>query len=127
MNHLFIIGIGIMLLIITILLIQFKKVKSSEAYVIERKGNFNRIVTSKYTFLIPFLDRVKCIVTLNSQMKKSYINPVTLSDWYVINTNNTIEFHITDIYKAVYEIKNIEYTLGYLQITLFCDIIQNLD
>lgn len=127
MNYLFIIGICIILLIIITLLTHFKKIKSSEAYVIERKGKFNRIVTSTHTFLIPFLDRVKCIVNLNSQIKKCYINPVILSDGNVINTNNTIYFHISDTYKAVYEIENLEKQLEYLQVTLSREIIQNLD
>ena len=80
MNYLFITGICIILLIIVTFLTHFKKIKSSEAYIIERNGKFNRVVTSRHTFLIPFLDKVKCVVSLDNQKKESYINPVISSD-----------------------------------------------
>lgn len=127
MNYLFITGICIILLIIVTFLTHFKKIKSSEAYIIERNRKFNRVVTSKHTFLIPFLDKVKCVVSLDNQKKESYINPVISSDEKVIKTNSIIYYHIVNPYKAVYETENFEKKLEDLQITSFREISKNLD
>ena len=127
MNYLFIIGICVILLIIITFLTQFKKIKSSEAYVIERNGKFNRVVTSKHTFLIPFLDKVKCVVNLNPQIIMCYPSKTILADNNAIMFKMNIFFKVIDAEKVAYLEKDLETQLEYLGVSSFREITKKIN
>ncbi len=125
MNYLFC-GMCIILLII-ILIKQTKKVKSSEAYVIERHNRFYKVVNSKIIFVIPFLDRIKCVVNLNPHIKKCYPKAIILADNTTIFVDIKIFFKVIDAQKVAYLDETLESQLESLATTELRNISGKLD
>lgn len=115
------------ILFIMMLINQTKKVKSSEAYVIERHKRFYKVVSSKVVFIIPFLDKIKCVVNLDSHIKKCYPAPIILADNTTILVNINIVFKVIDACKVAYSDKSLESHLEYLAITELRSISRKLD
>lgn len=127
MNYLFIIGICVIFLLVIILITQFKKIKSSEAYVIERKGKFNRVETSRYIFLIPFLDKIKCIINLNPQILMCYPSKAILADNSSVSFKMNIFFKVIDAEKVAYQEKDVESQLECLGVSSFRGITKKMN
>ena len=125
MNYLFL-GMCIILFII-ILIKQIKKVKPSEAYVIERHKRFYKVVNSKIIFIIPFLDKIKCVVNLNSHIKKCYPTAIILADNTTAVVDINIFFKVIDAQKVAYLDKSLESYLESLAITELRNISVKLD
>lgn len=125
MNYLFW-GMCIILFII-ILIKQTKKVKSSEAYVIERHKRFYRVVNSKIIFVIPFLDRIKCVVNLTPQIKKCYPKAIILADNTTTVVDINIFFKVIDAQKVAYLDKSLESNLESLATIELSNISGKLD
>lgn len=115
MNYLFW-GMCIILFIL-VLIKQTKKVKSSEAYVIERHKHFYKVVNSKIIFIIPFLDKIKCVVNLNPQIKKCYPIVLSLADNTTTVVDINIFFKVIDAKKVAYLNKSLESNLESLATT----------
>lgn len=126
MDYIFL-GMCIIIFIVVILVNQTKKVKQSEAYVIERHKHFYKVVNSKFVFIIPFLDRIKCVVNLNSQIKKCYPTTIILADNTTATVSINIFFKVIDAQKVAYLDKKLEKQLEYMAITELRDVSGKLD
>lgn len=60
----------LIILLLIILFIAYKTikvVKQSEVYIIERLGKFHKVADAGLTIIVPFMDRVRSVVSLNNK------------------------------------------------------------
>ena len=124
---------GIIFLIILlafIVIIAFKTikiVKQSEVYIIERLGKFHKIADAGLTIIIPFVDRVRSVVSLKQQTMDVPPQGVITKDNVTITIDTVVFYKVTDPAKAVYEIQSLKKGIEYLAITTIRDIVGKMD
>ena len=110
------VGIIIVLVIIALLIFlafqSIKVVKQSEVYIIERLGKFHKVADAGLTVIIPFLDRVRSIVSLKQQTLDIPPQEVITKDNVTITIDTVVFYKITDPAKAVYEIQSLKKVLN---------------
>lgn len=120
-------------LIILFLIIAFiafktiKVVKQSEVYIIERLGKFHKVADAGLTIIIPFIDRVRSVVSLKQQTMDIPPQGVITKDNVTITIDTVVFYQITDPSKAVYEIQSLKKGIEYLAITTIRDIVGKMD
>ncbi|MFR0822328.1 MAG: SPFH domain-containing protein [Clostridia bacterium] len=124
------VGIIITLVIIAFLIFlafqSIKVVKQSEVYIIERLGKFHKVADAGLTVIIPFLDRVRSVVSLKQQTLDIPPQEVITKDNVTITIDTVVFYKITDPAKAVYEIQSLKKGIEYLAITTIRDIVGKL-
>lgn len=115
-----------------IFIIAFKSIKivrQAEVYIIERFGKFHKIADAGLTIIIPFVDRIRSVVSLKEQTLDVPPQGVITEDNVTITIDTVVFYQITDPAKAVYEIQSLKRGLEYLSITTIRDIVgkMNLD
>ena len=120
--------LGILLLIIIIIAFKsIKVVKQSEVYIIERLGKFHKIADAGLTIIIPFVDRVRSVVSLKQQTMDVPPQGVITKDNVTITIDTVVFYKVTDPAKAVYEIQSLKKGIEYLAITTIRDIVGKMD
>ena len=120
--------LGILLLIIIIIAFKsIKVVKQSEVYIIERLGKFNKIADAGLTIIIPFVDRVRSVVSLKQQTMDVPPQGVITKDNVTITIDTVVFYKVTDPAKAVYEIQSLKKGIEYLAIITIRDIVGKMD
>ena len=122
--------IFLIILLVIILVIAFtsiKIVKQSEVYIIERLGKFNKVADAGLTLIVPFIDRVRSVVSLKQQTMDIPPQGVITKDNVTITIDTVVFYQITDPAKAVYEIQSLKKGIEYLAITTIRDIIGKMD
>jgi len=117
-------------LIIILLVMIFASVKivnQSEVYIIERLGKFHKEADAGLTIIIPFVDRVRSVVSLKEQTMDIPPQGVITKDNVTINIDTVVFYQISDPVKAVYEIQNLKKGIEYLAITSIRDIVGKMD
>ena len=104
-----------------------KVVSQSEVYVIERLGKFHKIADAGLTFIIPFVDRIRFVVSLKQQTLDVQPQEVITKDNVTIKINTVVFYKVVDPAKAVYEIQSLKKSIEYLSITTTRDIVGKLD
>ncbi len=104
-----------------------KVVNQSEVYVIERLGKFHKIADAGLTFIIPFVDRVRFVVSLKQQTLDVQPQEVITKDNVTIKINTVVFYKVVAPAKAVYEIQSLKKSIEYLAITTTRDIVGKLD
>ena len=120
----------LLLLFIIICIVAFKTIKvvrQSEVYIIERLGRFHKIAEAGLTIIIPFLDRVRSVVSLKQQTMDIPPQGVITSDNVTITIDTVVFYKITDPAKAVYEIQSLKKGIEYLAITTIRDIVGKME
>lgn len=124
------VGIIVTLIIIALLIFlafqSIKVVKQSEVYIIERLGKFHKVADAGLTVIIPFLDRVRSVVSLKQQTLDIPPQEVITKDNVTITIDTVVFYKITDPAKAVYEIQSLKKGIEYLAITTIRDIVGKL-
>ena len=118
------------LLLVFILIIAYftiKIVKQSEVYVIERLGKFHKIADAGLTIIIPFIDKVRAVVSLKQQTMDVPPQGVITQDNVTITIDTVVFYKITDPAKAVYEIQSLKKGIEYLAISTIRDIVGKMD
>ena len=116
-------------IIVIIALKSFKVVRQSEVFIIERLGKFHKIADAGLTIIVPFIDRVRSVVSLKEQTMDIPPQGVITEDNVTITIDNVVFYQITDPAKAVYEIQSLKKGIEYLAQTTIRDIVgkMNLD
>lgn len=117
-------------LFIIILIIAYKSIKivnQSEIYIIERLGKFHKIANAGITIIVPFIDKVRAVVSLKQQTIDIVPQAVITKDNATITIDTVVFFKITDPIKAVYEIQNLKKGIEYIAITTIRDIVGKMD
>ena len=120
----------LIVLLVIIVIIAFKTIKvvrQSEVYIIERLGKFHKIADAGLTIIIPFLDRVRSVVSLKQQTMDVPPQGVITKDNVTITIDTVVFYKVTDPAKAVYEIQSLKKGIEYLAITTIRDIVGKMD
>ena len=120
----------LIILLVIILIIAFKSikiVKQAEVYVIERLGKFHKVADAGLTIIIPFVDRVRSVVSLKQQTMDVPPQGVITKDNVTITIDTVVFYKVTDPAKAVYEIQSLKKGIEYLAITTIRDIVGKMD
>ncbi len=119
--------IVLLVIIIIIAVKSIKVVRQSEVYVIERLGKFHKIADAGLTIIIPFVDRVRSVVSLKQQTMDVPPQGVITKDNVTITIDTVVFYKVTDPAKAVYEIQSLKKGIEYLAITTIRDIVGKMD
>ncbi len=120
----------LLVLIILIAIIAFqtiKVVRQSEVYIIERLGRFHKVADAGLTIIVPFIDKVRSVVSLKQQTMDIPPQGVITSDNVTITIDTVVFYKITDPAKAVYEIQSLKKGIEYLAITTIRDIVGKME
>ena len=104
-----------------------KIVKQAEVYIIERLGKFHKVADAGLTIIIPFVDRVRSVVSLKQQTMDVPPQGVITKDNVTITIDTVVFYKVTDPAKAVYEIQSLKKGIEYLAITTIRDIVGKMD
>jgi len=91
-------------------------VPQARAGVVERLGRYSRTLTPGLAIVVPFIDRVRCLMDLREQVVSFEPQPVITEDNLVVSSDTVIYFQVTDAKAATYEIAN--YIQGIEQLTV---------
>ena len=117
-------------LFVIVLVVAYKTIKivrQSEVFIIERLGKFHKVAEAGLTIIIPFLDRVRSVVSLKQQTMDIPPQNVITSDNVTVTIDTVVFYKITDPAKAVYEIQSLKRGIEYLAITTIRDIIGKME
>ena len=120
----------LIVLLVIILIIAVKSIKvvrQSEVYIIERLGKFHKVTDAGLTIIIPFVDRVRSVVSLKQQTMDVPPQNVITKDNVTITIDTVVFYKVTDPAKAVYEIQSLKKGIEYLAITTIRDIVGKMD
>ena len=120
----------LIVLLVIIVIIAFKTIKvvrQSEVYIIERLGKFHKVADAGLTIIIPFVDRVRSVVSLKQQTMDVPPQGVITKDNVTITIDTVVFYKVTDPAKAVYEIQSLKKGIEYLAITTIRDIVGKMD
>ncbi|MCX4303462.1 MAG: SPFH/Band 7/PHB domain protein [Clostridia bacterium] len=117
-------------LFVIIVIIAYKTIKvvrQSEVFIIERLGKFHKVAGAGLTIIIPFIDRVRSVVSLKQQTMDIPPQNVITTDNVTITIDTVVFYKITDPAKAVYEIQSLKKGIEYLAITTIRDIVGKME
>lgn len=117
-------------LFVIIVIVAYKTIKvvrQSEVFIIERLGKFHKVAGAGLTIIIPFIDRVRSVVSLKQQTMDIPPQNVITTDNVTITIDTVVFYKITDPAKAVYEIQSLKKGIEYLAITTIRDIVGKME
>lgn len=121
-------GIGIIVLAILFVSIisSIKVVNTGQVFVVERFGQFHRILEPGWHFLVPFADFVRAKVSTKQQILDIDPQNVITKDNVRITIDNVIFYKIVSAKDAIYNIENYKAGIIYSTITNVRNIIGNM-
>ncbi|MGL4773709.1 MAG: SPFH domain-containing protein, partial [Clostridium sp.] len=121
-----IVGIVVVLLIITAVLSSVKIVNTGYLYVVERFGQFHRILEPGWHFLIPFVDFVRKKISTKQQILDVPPQSVITKDNVKISVDNVIFYKLLNARDAVYNIEDYRSAIVYSATTNMRNILGNM-
>lgn len=122
----FIFLVLILALVLIIILLSVKIVNTGQVYVVERLGQFHRILEPGWHFLIPFVDFVRKRVSTKQQIIDIVPQSVITKDNVKISIDNVIFYKVVDSKEAVYNIENYIAGIQYSTITNVRNIVGDM-
>ncbi|MEG0873455.1 MAG: SPFH domain-containing protein [Clostridia bacterium] len=123
-------SIFFIILIVLVFIVAFasiKVVRQSEVRIIERFGKYNFTADAGLNFILPFVDKVRAIVSLKQQTMDVTPQSVITKDNVTITIDTVVFYQITEPVKAVYEIESLQKGIAYIAITTIRDIVGKMD
>lgn len=120
----------LILLLVLILIIAFKTIKivnQAEVYVIERLGQFHKVAGAGLTIIIPFVDKVRAVVSLKKQIMDIKPQEVITLDNVSIAIDTVVFYQITDPIMAIYEIESLSLGIENLAVSAMRDVIGKME
>ena len=118
------------IVIVLVLIVAFasiKVVRQSEVRIIERLGKYHNTAEAGLNFILPFVDKVRAVVSLKQQTMDVTPQSVITKDNVTITIDTVVFYQITDPVKAVYEIESLQKGIAYIAITTIRDIVGKMD
>ncbi|MBO5413361.1 MAG: SPFH/Band 7/PHB domain protein [Clostridia bacterium] len=118
--------IFLIILLVALLVVLFNSIKivrEAEVYIIERLGKFHKVADAGLTIIIPFVDKVRSVVSLKEQTMDIPPQGVITQDNVTIKIDTVVFYQVIDPAKAVYEIQSLKKGIEYLAITTIRDIV----
>lgn len=100
----------------------FKIVKQSQEAIVERVGKYDRTLKSGFSIVIPIIDRVGKVIDLRTQIIDSAPQDIITKDNVTMVVDSVAFYHITDSFKATYEISDLQQGIKQLITTTLRDI-----
>jgi regulator of protease activity HflC (stomatin/prohibitin superfamily) len=117
----------VLLLILLILVTaSIKIVNTGSLYVVERLGQFHRVLEPGWHFVIPFIDFVRKKVSTKQQILDIEPQNVITKDNVKINIDNVIFYKVMNAKDAVYNIESYKSGIVYSTITNMRNIVGNM-
>lgn len=113
----------LLLVLFTGLISSIKIVNTGYVYVVERLGQFHRILEPGWHFIIPFIDHVRAKVSTKQQILDIEPQEVITKDNVKISIDNVIFYRILDPKRAIYNIENYKAGIVYSTITNMRNIV----
>ena len=104
-----------------------KIVKQAEVKVIERFGKYSFTAEAGLNILLPFVDKVRAVVSLKQQTMDVTPQSVITKDNVTITIDTVVFYQIMDPVRAVYEIESLQKGIAYIAITTIRDIVGKMD
>ena len=120
----------LLVLFVIVVFVAYKTIKivrQSEVFIIERLGRFHKVANAGLTIIVPFMDRVRSVVSLKQQTMDIPPQNVITTDNVTITIDTVVFYKITDPAKAVYEIQSLKKGIEYLAITTIRDIVGKME
>lgn len=120
--------LGLVLLFIVLLgvLTSIKIVNTGSIYVVERLGQFHRLLEPGWHFVIPFIDFVRRKVSTKQQILDIEPQSVITKDNVKISIDNVIFYKVMNSRDAVYNIESYKSGIVYSTITNMRNIVGNM-
>ena len=118
------------IVIVFVLIVAFssiKVVRQSEVRIIERLGKYHTTAEAGLNFILPFVDKVRAVVSLKQQTMDVTPQSVITKDNVTITIDTVVFYQIMDPVKAVYEIESLQKGIAYIAITTIRDIVGKMD
>lgn len=125
LTGLIILGVAILLIVI-ILASSIKIVNTGYLAVVERLGQFHKVLEPGWHFMIPFVDFVRKKVTTKQQILDVPPQSVITKDNVKISVDNVIFFKLLNAKDAVYNIEDFRAGIVYSATTNMRNIIGNM-
>lgn len=108
MNSIFsLIGIAVIILIVILLIVtNIRVVPQTEAYIMERLGNYHVTWTAGLSIKMPFVDRIVMKVSTKEQLLDTSPQPVITKDNVTLTVDGVVYYKITDPKAYCYGINN---------------------
>ncbi len=116
----------VLLLILIAVLASIKVVQTGYVYVIERLGQFYKVLEPGWHFVIPFVDYVRAKVSTKQQILDIEPQNVITKDNVKISVDNVIFYKVMSAKDAIYNIENYRSGIIYSTITNMRNIIGDM-
>jgi regulator of protease activity HflC (stomatin/prohibitin superfamily) len=121
------IGVGILIVIVIILFIgvlsSIKIVRTKEAFIIERFGQYSRTLEAGFHLILPFIEVIRARVSMQQIILEVPPQDVITHENVKITIDSIVFFEILDPHAAVYNIQNYRAAIAYSVPTNLRDII----
>lgn len=121
-----IIAVLIAILVFVIILSSVKIVNTGYVFVVERLGQFYRVLQPGLHIIIPFMDYVRKRISMKQQILDIEPQNVITKDNVKISVDNVIFYQVLNAKDAVYNIENYVYGIMYSTITNMRNIIGDM-
>lgn len=121
-----VIGVVIALLVLIIILSSVKIVNTGYVFVVERLGQFYRVLQPGMHIILPFMDYVRRRISMKQQILDIEPQNVITKDNVKISVDNVIFYQVLNAKDAVYNIENYVYGIMYSTITNMRNIIGDM-
>lgn len=116
----------LVILILTMVFTSIKVVNTGYLFVLERLGQFHKVLEPGWHFTIPFADFVRKRVSTKQQILDIEPQNVITKDNVKISIDNVIFYKVMDAKAAVYNIENYQSGIVYSTITNMRNIVGNM-
>ncbi|MCM0646933.1 SPFH/Band 7/PHB domain protein [Clostridium swellfunianum] len=116
----------IALILLILVFSSIKIVNTGSLYVVERLGQFHRVLEPGWHFVIPFVDFVRKKVSTKQQILDIEPQNVITKDNVKINIDNVIFYKVMNAKDAVYNIESYKSGIVYSTITNMRNIVGNM-
>lgn len=114
------------ILLLVVVLASVKIVNTGYVYVVERLGQFYRVLQPGMHIIFPFMDFVRKKISMKQQILDIEPQSVITSDNVNISVDNVIFYQVLNAKDAVYNIENYVYGIMYSTITNMRNIIGDM-
>ena len=121
------IAIGIIILILVIVIANFKIVPQAQVYVVERLGVFHKELHTGPHMIFPFIDKISKKVSIKEQVADFKPQPVITKDNVTMQIDTVVFFQITDAKLYTYGVERPMAAIENLTATTLRNIIGELE
>jgi regulator of protease activity HflC (stomatin/prohibitin superfamily) len=121
-----ILALVVFLILLIVVISSIKIVNTGSVYVVERLGQFQRVLEPGWHFVIPFIDFVRKKVSTKQQILDIEPQNVITKDNVKINIDNVIFYKVMNAKDAVYNIESYKSGIVYSTITNMRNIVGNM-